>query len=100
MACIYPISDLQKHPAEVKSHAQSEVVHLTENGRGAYVFMSEDQFEAYVGRKCEEAVWEAGLAQAVEQGMSDVENGRLHTLDETLSLIDTLVARTRKDDAT
>ncbi len=93
MSAIYPISDLQKRPAEVKERARSEVVHLTENGRGAFVMMSEDYFEDYVARKQDEAVWEAGLIAAVEAGMRDVEQDRTHTLEETLKHIDELRAR-------
>lgn len=99
MAAIYPISDLQKHPSEVKARAQSEVVHLTENGRGAYVFMSEQYFEDYVARKQEEAAWEAGLLEAVERGMRDFEAGRTHTLEETLGFIDELIGNLKQDDA-
>jgi PHD/YefM family antitoxin component YafN of YafNO toxin-antitoxin module len=91
MAAIFPISDLQKRPAEVKAYAQREVVHLTENGRGAYVLMSEELFEDYVARKQEEAVWEQGLVSAVERGIRDVEEGRTHTLEETLAYINSLI---------
>ena len=93
MSAIYPISDLQKRPAEVKEHARREVVHLTENGRGAYVMMSEDYFEDYIARKQDEAVWESGLIAAVEAGMCDVEQGRIYTLEETLKHIEELRAR-------
>ena len=91
MAAIFPISDLQKRPAEVKAYAQSEVVHLTENGRGAYVLMSEELFEDYVARKQEEAVWEQGLVAAVERGIRDVEEGRTHTLEELDELISKMI---------
>ena len=91
MAAIFPISDLQKRPAEVKAYAQREVVHLTENGRGAYVLMSEELFEDYVARKQEEAVWEQGLVSAVERGIRDVEEGRTHTLEELDGLISKMI---------
>lgn len=91
MAAIFPISDLQKRPAEVKAYAQREVVHLTENGRGAYVLMSEELFEDYVARKQEEAVWEQGLVSAVERGIRDVEEGRTHTLEELDELISKMI---------
>ena len=93
MAAIYPISDLQKRPSELKERANRDVVHLTENGRGAYVMMSEEYFEDYVARKQEEAVWEAGLLSAIEAGMRDVELGRTHTLEETLDHIKDLQTR-------
>lgn len=91
MAAIFPISDLQKRPTEVKAYAQREVVHLTENGRGAYVLMSEELFEDYVARKQEEAVWEQGLVSAVERGIRDVEEGRTHTLEELDELISKMI---------
>jgi predicted transcriptional regulator len=66
-------------------------VHLTENGRGAYVLMSEELFEDYVARKQEEAVWEQGLVAAVERGLRDVEEGRTHTLEELDELISKMI---------
>ncbi len=99
MSVIYPISDLQKRPAEVKEHARREVVHLTENGRGAYVMMSEDFFEDYVARKQNEAVWESELVAAVEAGMHDVEQGRTYTLEETLKHIEELRAHLNGNEA-
>ena len=92
MAAIYPISDLQKRPAEVKARAQLEVVHLTENGRGAYVLMGEDFFDEYVARRQEEAIWEEGLARAIEEGMRDIEEGRTHTLADLDELITSMSA--------
>lgn len=72
--------------------AQREVVHLTENGRGAYVLMSEEYFEDYVARKQEETMWEAGLVDAIERGMRDFEEGHTHTLEELDQLIDQLAS--------
>ena len=92
MAAIFPISDLQKHPTEVKAYAQKEVVHLTENGRGAYVFMSEELFEDYIARRQEEAIWEQGLFDAIEQGIRDIEEGRTYTLEELDEFIAKLLA--------
>lgn len=99
MAAIFPISDLQKHPSEVKAFAQKEVVHLTENGRGAYVFMSEELFEDYILRRQEEAIWEQGLFDAIERGLRDVEEGRTHTLEETLAYIDSLIGSHENESA-
>ena len=45
MDAIYPVTALQKQQGEVKKAAQAGIVRITENGKGAYVFCSEDVFE-------------------------------------------------------
>ena len=88
MAAIYPISDLQKHPSEVKTKAHEQIVHLTENGKGAYVFATEEYFEEYVERRAAELAFEERCERAIEQGMADVEAGRTYSLDEVVRKIE------------
>ena len=45
MDAIYPVTALQKQQGEVKKAAQAGIVRITENGKGAYVFCSEEVFE-------------------------------------------------------
>ncbi|MCI1665951.1 MAG: hypothetical protein LKI25_06250 [Atopobiaceae bacterium] len=87
MAAIYPISALQKDATTVRERARHEVVHLTENGHGAYVFATEETFDEYVARKQEEAVEEARLAATIERGDADCSAGRTYDLEEGIALI-------------
>lgn len=76
---IYPISALQKKQREVKEAASKGIVRITEQGVGAYIFSSEEQFEKAIKRAQEQAVYEARLADSITAGRADVEAGRLHT---------------------
>ena len=42
MEAIYPFSALKTNQREVKNAALEGVVHVTENGRGAFVFKEEE----------------------------------------------------------
>ena len=76
MEAIYPITALQKNNAEIKARAREQLVHVTENGRAAYVFASEEVLDEIIARKCEEAVWEAQAILAIDRGLNDLEAGR------------------------
>ncbi|MFZ2755825.1 MAG: hypothetical protein WAY93_03045 [Atopobiaceae bacterium] len=86
MAAIYPISDLQKHPSEVKAKAHEQIVHLTENGKGAYVFATEEYFEEYVERRAAELAFEERCDRAIEQGMEALKQGNVHSLEEARAI--------------
>jgi len=73
---IYPITALQKKVAEVKEAAQRDIVRITENGAGAYVFASEEVYEKRVAEAVARAVEDALLAHAIERGRADIESGR------------------------
>lgn len=72
---IYPFSALQKKSAEVKEAARHDVVRITENGIGAYVFASEDVFEERVRQAAARAVEEALIANAIDRGRADIAAG-------------------------
>ena len=76
MEPIFPITALQKKTAAVKEAAQQELVRITENGSGAFVFMSEDVYEQKLQELIEEAVYNARLADAIERGRADIAAGR------------------------
>ena len=76
---IYPISALAKRQGEVKEAARKGLVRITEQGAGAFVFCSEEQFERVLSRAQEEALMEAQIAQAIEEGRRDKESGRIRT---------------------
>lgn len=78
---IFPITALQKKTAEVKDAARQEIVRITENGLGAFVFASEEVYEARVREAVEQAVEEALLSIAIERGRADIDAGRFMTGD-------------------
>ena len=78
---IYPITALQKKTAEVKDAAKRDVVRITENGMGAYIFASEEIFERRMREAAEQAVEEALLAGAIERGRADIAAGKYLTGD-------------------
>ena len=73
---IYPITALQKNTAEVKEAARRDVIRITENGVGAYVFASEEVFERSVREAADRAVEEALLSGAIERGRADIAAGK------------------------
>lgn len=76
MEPIYPMSTLQRNPSRVKEDARDQVVRITEQGGGAYVFCSEEAFEARVAREREDAAYEARAIESVGRGIADIDAGR------------------------
>ncbi len=83
-APIFPITALSKQPAAVKEAAGRGPVRITENGRGAYVFMSEQALKELIERERTDAAYEAYLLDAVQQGVTDIEEGRYVTSREEM----------------
>ena len=73
---IYPITALQKKTAEVKEAAHRDVVRITENGAGAFVFASEEVYEKSIKEAVDRAVEEALLAGVIARGRADMAAGR------------------------
>lgn len=91
MEPIYSMTALQRNAGEVKAAARDNVVRITEQGMGAYVFCSEDAFERRIAREREDAAYEARLAEAVGRGIADIEAGRYATsVDEAFARADAL----------
>lgn len=78
-APIFPITALSKDPKAVKTAAKNDVVRITENGRGAYIFASEEALAALLKREREAAVYEAYLSREIQEGLEDIEAGRFAT---------------------
>ena len=79
MAPIFPITALSKEPREVKAAAQNGFVRITENGRGAYVFASEQALSELVARERADAAYEAYLLAEVGKGADDIVRGNYTT---------------------
>ncbi len=78
MEAIYPVTALQKQQGEVKKAAREGLVRITENGKGAYVFCSEDVFERILDQAAEDAAAEARMHLIVNRGRSDIAAGRTY----------------------
>ncbi len=73
---IYPVTALQKKTAEVKEAARHDIVRITENGVGAFIFASEEMFEKRIREAVEQAVEDALIAGVIERGRADIAEGR------------------------
>lgn len=82
MQAIYPISALQKDAAAVRRDASEDIVRLTVDGRGMYVFATEEVFEDYVQRQVDEALYEREAMDVLDRAMDDAEAGRLVPAEE------------------
>lgn len=88
MEAIYSSVALRDRQREVKEAARKSVVHITENGNGAFVFCSEEIFEASLRRAAEEAVYAERMAQAIREGQEDLASGRVYSISEAFAAAD------------
>ncbi len=87
MEPIFPISALQKDAAAVRAAAKDSIVRLTVDGRGMYIFSTEELFEDYVQRRIREALLEQRIAEGIDRGLRDFEEGRYTTLEEGMAQV-------------
>ena len=76
---IYSSTALATKQREVKDVADKQVVYITENGNGAYVFCSEEVFDRELKRAREEARYEAEMDLVVNRGVRDIREGAFVT---------------------
>ena len=76
---IYPASALVKKQPEVKAAARERIVRITEHGRAAYVFASEEVFRREVDEAVAEALEAIEMRQVILRGREDFANGRFVT---------------------
>lgn len=79
MPAIYPSTALKNQQREIKSVADNEIVYITENGWGKYVFMSTEVFEKTVKQAVEEAAYQRRLADALRESHNDFDEGRYYS---------------------
>lgn len=79
MTAIYPSTALKNQQREIKAMANDQIVHITENGWGKYVFMSEGVFKQTVDRAVENALYEKRLADALAASRKDFEEGKFYS---------------------
>lgn len=83
MEPIYSMTTLQHNPSQVKSAAHDNVVRVTEQGTGSYVFCGEEVFEERTAKEWEDVAYEARLFESVGRGVADIQTGCYVTsLDE------------------
>ena len=78
MPAIYPSTALKNQQREIKHIADTEIVHITENGRGKYVFTSEKVMQQCIDDAVEQALYEQRLAQALRESRDDFAEGRFY----------------------
>lgn len=84
MSAIYPSTALKNQQREIKAIADKEIVHITENGWGKYVFMSEEVLKRTVSKAVEGALYERRLSAALSESRRDFEEGRFYSSREEL----------------
>ena len=84
MPAIYPSTALKNEQRAIKAIADREVVYITENGRGKYLFMSQEVHDREIAEAVEEALYEARMADALRASRADFEAGRYYTSREDL----------------
>ncbi len=84
MPPIYPSTALKNQQREIKKLADTQLVYITENGRGKYVFTSEEVLDRVVSDAVEKALYEQRLSDALAESRGDFDSGRYFTSRESL----------------
>ncbi|WP_165253631.1 sodium:proline symporter [Adlercreutzia sp. ZJ304] len=84
MPAIYPSTALKNQQREIKSKADNEIVHITENGWGKYVFMSEEVFQHAVDQAVQDAIYEQRMTDALRESRHDFYEGLYYSSREDL----------------
>lgn len=90
MTAIYSSSALKTNQREIKDIALKEIVHITENGNGAFIFCSEELFQKKLQEAADEAAYEARMAYVIERGRAQIARGEYVEGDEVFKLFDNL----------
>ncbi len=75
MTAIFSSSALKTNQREIKDIALKEIVHITENGNGAFIFCSEELFQKKLQEAADNAAYEARMAYVIERGRAEVARG-------------------------
>ena len=84
MTPIFPSTALKNQQREIKKLADTQLVYITENGRGKYVFTSQEVLDQIIAGAVEDALYEQRLSDALAESRGDFENGRYYTSRENL----------------
>ena len=84
MTPIFSSTALKNRQREIKAIANEQMVHITENGNGKYIFAAEEVVERAIADAVEEALYEARMAEALRQSRADFAAGRSYSGREKL----------------
>lgn len=84
MTPIFPSTALKNQQREIKKLADTQLVYITENGRGKYVFTSQEVLDQIIADAVEDALYEQRLSDALAESRDDFENGQYYTSRENL----------------
>lgn len=87
MESIFPISALQKDASSVRREAETDLVRLTVDGHGKYVFATESVLERYVQERIDRALYHQRLASALDRAVEDEREGRLSPAEQSFARI-------------
>ena len=72
MPAIYPSTALKNEQRAIKAIADKEIVYITENGRGKYLFMSQEVHDREVEDAVEGALYEFHMAEALRASLIEI----------------------------
>lgn len=75
MDAIYSATALRDHQKEVKEAARRGVVRITEHGKGAFVFCSEEVFQRRIAQAVDDALYARRAKEAIARGTEAYESG-------------------------
>ena len=78
MPAIYPSTALKNEQRAIKAIADKEIVYITENGRGKYLFMSQEVHDREIEDAVEGALYEFRMAEALRASRDDYAAGRCY----------------------
>lgn len=79
MSKIFSSAALRNKQREVKDEAMKDLVYITENGNGAFVFCSEEVLEKLIEKEREDALYEARLHDAFDRSEKAISEGKYYT---------------------
>ena len=93
MTAIYSSAALKTRQREIKDIARRDVVHITENGNAAFVFISEDLFEEQLNKAAEEAALTERMRACIKASDDCFEQGEyIEGTDAFFSALDERLA--------
>lgn len=87
MTPIFPSTALKNQQREIKKLADTQLVYITENGRGKYVFTSQEVLDQTIADAVEDALYEQRLSDALAESRDDFKNGQYYTSRESLMAV-------------
>lgn len=79
---IYSSAALRTKQREVKDAALKDVVHITENGNGTFVFCSEEIFDQRLREAAEQAAYEERIRSGIVAARRDLSSGNVYNSAE------------------